>query len=83
MNESQLTSEASNQLDTVDIRPYNSFLSDLYEIANESDISTIWISSAASQAIYSRIPSQKRLIAGNFYSFTSKDINRKFFSFTS
>ena len=62
MNASQLTSDASTQLNTVDIHSYELFLSDLYKLANETNISTIWISSA-SQAIFNRIPTEKRLIA--------------------
>jgi hypothetical protein len=67
MNQSQLTSDANIQLSKVNIRPYNSFLSDLNVLANGSDITTLWISSSASQAIFSRIPSGKRLISSKFY----------------
>jgi len=67
MNQSQLTSDANIQLSKVNIRPYNSFLSDLNVLANGNDITTLWISSSASQAIFSRIPSQKRLISSKFY----------------
>jgi hypothetical protein len=63
MNETQLTDDAKQQLNEVNIRPYTSFLSDLLVLADEDDISTLWISSSASQAIFSRIPAEKRLIA--------------------
>jgi Xaa-Pro aminopeptidase len=66
MNKSQLSSGALNQLSTVDIRPYTSFLSDLYALANNNGISTFWTTSSASQAIFSRIPAQKRLISSKF-----------------
>jgi hypothetical protein len=83
MNNTQLTSQAVTQLSIVDIRPYTAFLTDLYELANKSDISTIWISSSASQAVFSRIPTQKRLISSKFYSFVCKNNNKKSFRFTS
>ena len=66
MNQTQLTPNATNQLSNVNLRPYTSFLSDLNILANESDLSTIWFSSSASQAIFSRIPTAKRLIASKF-----------------
>ena len=83
MNNTQLSPEAVTQLSIVDIRPYTSFLSDLYALANRSDNSTIWISSSASQAVFSRIPTQKRLISSKFYSFLYKNDNKKLFRFTS
>ncbi|CAM4852384.1 unnamed protein product, partial [Rotaria magnacalcarata] len=65
LNRSQLTSAASNQLSKVNIHPYGSFLSDLNQLANQNDISQIWISSSASQAIFNRIPKEKLLIASH------------------
>ncbi|CAF1081434.1 unnamed protein product [Rotaria magnacalcarata] len=65
LNRSQLTSAASNQLSKVNIHPYGSFLSDLNQLANQNDISQIWISSSASQAIFNRIPKEKLLIASS------------------
>lgn len=64
MNQSQLTSDARQQLDGVLIHPYTSFSSDLLSIANKPDVSTLWITSSASQAIFSRIPTEKRFISG-------------------
>jgi hypothetical protein len=69
MNQTQLEPEAFDQLNTVDIRSYQSFLSDLLILANENYISTLWISPSASQAIYSRIPAQKRLVSSKFQYF--------------
>jgi len=69
MNQAQLTEEAVDQLNSVDIRPYESFLSDLLTIANENDISTLWISPSASQAIYNRIPAEKRLVSSKVQCF--------------
>ncbi|CAF1326660.1 unnamed protein product [Rotaria sordida] len=65
LNQNQLTSVAVNQLNKVNIRPYNSFLSDLNILANRNDIFQIWISSSASQAIFNRIPVEKRLISSS------------------
>ncbi|CAF0780899.1 unnamed protein product [Adineta steineri] len=62
MNENQLTPEARAQLNKVDIRSYTSFFSDLLVLSARNDISKIWFSASASQAIYSRIPGEKRLI---------------------
>ncbi|CAF0999810.1 unnamed protein product [Rotaria sp. Silwood1] len=70
MNQGQLTSAALTQLNKVNIRSYNSFLSDLNILANQNDISQIWISSSASQAIFSRIPVEKRLISSSPVEFT-------------
>jgi len=66
MNQTQLTSEAVDQLNTVDIRSYEDFLPDLAILANENDISTLWIPPSASQAIYNRIPAEKRLVSSKF-----------------
>lgn len=66
MNQSQLSSGALAQLNKVDIRSYTSFLDDLFQLANGTNISKIWISSSASQAIFSRIPVEKRLISSKF-----------------
>ena len=63
MNPSQLTDDSRQQLDGVLIHPYTSFSSDLLSIANRPDVSTMWITSSASQAIFSRIPAEKRLIS--------------------
>ncbi|CAF4451666.1 unnamed protein product, partial [Adineta steineri] len=65
MNENQLTPEARAQLNKVDIRSYASFFSDLLVLFARNDISKIWFSASASQAIFSRIPVQKRLIASS------------------
>lgn len=72
---SQLTSDAVNQLSEVDIRSYTSFLSDLAILAARNDISKIWISPSASQAIFNRIPQEKLLISSNRFSFYIKTIN--------
>jgi Xaa-Pro aminopeptidase len=72
INRTQLTNEASEQLVTVSISSYDSFLPDLGILANKNDISTIWISASASQAVFSRIPSQKRLISSRFNIFIRK-----------
>jgi hypothetical protein len=66
MNQSQLTEGAAEQLNTVRMRPYTSFFSDLNILANGNDISKIWFTSSASQAIFSRIPAQKRFISSRF-----------------
>ena len=63
MNQSQLTVDAAEQLNGVNIRPYSTFLSDLLVLADGNGISRLWITSSASQAIVSRIPAEKRLIA--------------------
>ena len=63
MNQSQLTADAMQQLAGVSIRLYASFPSDLLSIANRPEISTLWITSSASQAIFSRIPTGKRFIS--------------------
>jgi hypothetical protein len=63
MNATQLTTGAAQQLNTVNIRPYTSFLTDLHALADDDDIATLWFTSSASQAIFSRIPAEKRLIA--------------------
>ncbi|UJR08693.1 hypothetical protein I4U23_012951 [Adineta vaga] len=65
MNKNQLDSSAQTILQNVSIHPYTSFLSDLLVLANRNDISKIWFSSSASQAIYNRIPAEKRLIASS------------------
>ena len=64
MNASQLTPDARTQLSTVIIRPYEEFLSDLYELASNSNMNRIWITRSVSQAILDRIPANKRFIAG-------------------
>ena len=64
INQSQLTSDAVEHLNKVDIRPYDVFLEDLWVLANQSDTSTIWIPPSVSQAITNRIPIEKRLISG-------------------
>ncbi|CAF4380984.1 unnamed protein product, partial [Adineta steineri] len=51
MNENQLTPEARAQLNKVDIRSYASFFSDLLVLSARNDISKIWFSASASQAI--------------------------------
>ena len=66
MNTSQLDAPAQADLQKVNLHPYGSFLSNLLNTASQSDISQIWISSSASQAIYSRIPADKRIIASKF-----------------
>ena len=67
MNATQLTAGAAQQLSTVKISPYTSFLSDLLLLADDDDdISTLWFTSSASQAVFSRIPAEKRLIASKF-----------------
>ena len=66
MNTSQLDALAQADLQKVNLHPYGSFLSNLLNTASQSDISQIWISSSASQAIYSRIPADKRIIASKF-----------------
>ncbi|CAF3454998.1 unnamed protein product [Rotaria sp. Silwood1] len=65
MNESQLTSDARTQLRNVIIQPYEEFLTDLYKLANNSDMNRIWITPSVSQAISDSIPTNKRLIAGS------------------
>jgi Xaa-Pro aminopeptidase len=65
MNISQLTSNVHEHLVGVNTKAYSSFLSDLMNIAKMDYIHTIWISPSASQAIYNRIPAQKRLIANS------------------
>ncbi|CAF1406693.1 unnamed protein product, partial [Adineta ricciae] len=65
MNTSQLDAPAQADLQKVNLHPYGSFLSDLLNTASQSDVSQIWISSSASQAIYSRIPAEKRIIASS------------------
>lgn len=65
MNASQLTAEARTQLSSVSIRSYQSFLDDLEVIGNSSSLTTIWFTSSASQAIFSRIPASKRLTASS------------------
>lgn len=72
MNESQLSSGAVSQLSEVNIHAYGSFLDDLLQLANQSDLSKIWISSSASQAIFSRIPEDKRLISSNLCIFLTQ-----------
>ena len=63
MNSTQLSNEAKEQLNSVLIKSYQTFLDDLRTISDANTIKTIWISSSASQAIFSRIPEQKRLVA--------------------
>ncbi|CAF4518672.1 unnamed protein product [Rotaria sp. Silwood2] len=70
MNSNQLTPAAINQLNNVNIRSYDTFLSDLNILAHRSDISQIWISPSASQAIFNRIPVEKRLISSSPVEFT-------------
>jgi hypothetical protein len=64
VNPSQLTNEVRLHLDSVDLRAYSNFFTDLRTISNgDNALKTIWIESSASQAIYSAIPANKRLIA--------------------
>jgi Xaa-Pro aminopeptidase len=65
MNQSQLTETALQQLVDVDIRPYTSFYNDLATLANQSDISTLWFAPSASQAIFGRVPEQKRWVSSS------------------
>ena len=82
MNETQLSVLARGQLSTVTIRPYGSFLADLNVIASAPSVNTIWISSSASQAIFNRIPAQKRLIASSFSLLQTHDTRRSSLSFS-
>ncbi|CAF1484084.1 unnamed protein product, partial [Adineta ricciae] len=65
MNTSQLTLDARIQLANVDIQSYNTFLSTLDTLVNDSAISKIWVTQSAAQEIVERIPASKRFISGS------------------
>jgi hypothetical protein len=79
MNQSQLTETALQQLVDVDIRPYTSFYNDLATLANQSDISTLWFAPSASQAIFGRVPEQKRWVSSNKFHVKYESENKNLF----